>query len=84
MNKYGGMGVFGLHRQHGAGPVRQHQEQRQRGTGRRDGQHGGDLAAHGHGPAAAQINGRLYAIDADHLNTPRRLTNAQGQVVCCG
>ncbi|SFD91140.1 RHS repeat-associated core domain-containing protein, partial [Paracidovorax konjaci] len=24
---------------------------------------------------------RLYAIDADHLNTPRRLTNAQGQVV---
>ncbi|MDA8523437.1 RHS repeat-associated core domain-containing protein [Acidovorax sp. NCPPB 4044] len=32
-------------------------------------------------PVAAQINGRLYAIDADHLNTPRRLTNAQGQVV---
>ena len=30
---------------------------------------------------AAQINGRLYAIDSDHLNTPRRLTNAQGQVV---
>ncbi|WP_284431725.1 RHS repeat-associated core domain-containing protein, partial [Acidovorax sp. SUPP950] len=25
--------------------------------------------------------GRLYAIDADHLNTPRRLTNTQGQVV---
>ncbi|MDA8523439.1 RHS repeat-associated core domain-containing protein [Acidovorax sp. NCPPB 4044] len=32
-------------------------------------------------PVAAQINGRLYAIDADHLNTPRRLTNAQGQAV---
>jgi RHS repeat-associated protein len=32
-------------------------------------------------PIAAQINGRLYAIDSDHLNTPRRLTNAQGQVV---
>ena len=31
-------------------------------------------------PIAAQINGRLYAIDADHLNTPRRLTNQQGQV----
>ncbi|WCM92977.1 hypothetical protein M5C99_22020 [Acidovorax sp. NCPPB 2350] len=32
-------------------------------------------------PVAAQINGRLYAIDADHLSAPRRLTNAQGQVV---
>jgi len=32
-------------------------------------------------PIAAQINGRLYAIDSDHLNTPRRLTNQQGQVV---
>ncbi|SFE05159.1 RHS repeat-associated core domain-containing protein, partial [Paracidovorax konjaci] len=32
-------------------------------------------------PVAAQINGRLYAIDADNLNTPRRLTNTQGQVV---
>lgn len=31
-------------------------------------------------PIATQINGRLYAIDADHLNTPRRLTNQQGQV----
>lgn len=31
-------------------------------------------------PIAAQINGRLYAIDTDHLNTPRRLTNEQGQV----
>ena len=32
-------------------------------------------------PIAAQINGRLYAIDSDHLNTLRRLTNTQGQVV---
>jgi RHS repeat-associated protein len=32
-------------------------------------------------PIGAPINGRLYAIDSDHLNTPRRLTNAQGQVV---
>ncbi|CAM4066436.1 RHS repeat-associated core domain-containing protein [Paracidovorax anthurii] len=32
-------------------------------------------------PVAAQINGRLYAIDADYLNTLLRLTNAQGQVV---
>lgn len=31
-------------------------------------------------PVAAQINGRLYAIGSDHLNTPRRLTNEQGQV----
>lgn len=31
-------------------------------------------------PVAAQINGRLYAIHSDHLNTPRRLTNQQGQV----
>ncbi|GKS87502.1 DUF6531 domain-containing protein [Acidovorax sp. SUPP1855] len=36
--------------------------------------------ANGPMPIAAQINGRLYAIDADHLNTPRRLTNTQGQV----
>ncbi|MDP3229513.1 MAG: RHS repeat-associated core domain-containing protein, partial [Acidovorax sp.] len=31
-------------------------------------------------PVAALVNGRMYAIDADHLNTPRRLTNTQGQV----
>jgi len=31
-------------------------------------------------PIAAQINGQLYAIHTDHLSTPRRLTNAQGQV----
>ncbi|MDP3229107.1 MAG: RHS repeat-associated core domain-containing protein [Acidovorax sp.] len=37
--------------------------------------------ANGPMPIGAQINGRLYAIDSDHLNTPRRLTNAQGQVV---
>lgn len=36
--------------------------------------------ARGPMPIAAQINGRLYAIDSDHLNTPRRLTNTQGQV----
>jgi len=39
------------------------------------------LTASGPMPIGAQINGRLYAIDSDHLNTPRRLTNAQGQVV---
>ena len=31
-------------------------------------------------PVAAQINGRLYAIDTDHLNTPRRLTGTDGNV----
>ena len=31
-------------------------------------------------PIAAQINGQLYAIHTDHLSTPRRLTNQQGQV----
>ncbi|MPT51088.1 RHS repeat-associated core domain-containing protein [Delftia sp.] len=31
-------------------------------------------------PIAAEINGRLYAIHTDHLNTPRRQTNQQGQV----
>jgi RHS repeat-associated protein len=31
-------------------------------------------------PIAAEINGRMYAIPTDHLNTPRRLTNQQGQV----
>jgi hypothetical protein len=31
-------------------------------------------------PIAAEINGRLYAIHTDHLNTPRGLTNQQGQV----
>lgn len=36
--------------------------------------------ANGLMPIAAQINGRIYAIDTDHLNTPRRLTNADGQV----
>ena len=29
---------------------------------------------------AAQINGRLYAIDTDHLNTPRCLTGTNGNV----
>jgi len=32
-------------------------------------------------PVAAHINGRLYAIHSDHLNTPRRLTDQQGRVV---
>ena len=36
--------------------------------------------ANGPMPVAAQINGRLYAIDTDHLATPRRLTNQDGQV----
>ena len=31
-------------------------------------------------PVAAQINGRLCAIDTDHLNTPRRLTGTDGNV----
>ena len=31
-------------------------------------------------PVAAQINGRLYAIDTDHLNTPRCLTGTNGNV----
>jgi RHS repeat-associated protein len=32
-------------------------------------------------PIAAVINGALYAVHSDHLNTPRRLTNANGQAV---
>ncbi|WP_200955452.1 RHS repeat domain-containing protein, partial [Variovorax sp. Root434] len=32
-------------------------------------------------PIAAVINGNTYAIHSDHLNTPRRLTNADGQAV---
>ncbi|XAH25010.1 RHS repeat-associated core domain-containing protein [Xylophilus sp. GW821-FHT01B05] len=31
-------------------------------------------------PVATIIDGRLYAIHSDHLNTPRRLTQANGQV----
>nr|WP_119967162.1 hypothetical protein [Simplicispira lacusdiani] len=30
-------------------------------------------------PIAAEIDGRLYAIHTDHLGTPRRLTQADGQ-----
>jgi len=30
-------------------------------------------------PIAAEIDGRIYAIHSDHLNTPRRLTQADGQ-----
>ncbi|MDO5288795.1 MAG: RHS repeat-associated core domain-containing protein [Pseudomonadota bacterium] len=32
-------------------------------------------------PVAAEIDGRLYAIHADHLHTPRRLTDTQGRPV---
>ncbi|MDP9995174.1 RHS repeat-associated protein [Variovorax boronicumulans] len=32
-------------------------------------------------PVAAVINGTTYAVHSDHLNTPRRLTNASGQAV---
>ena len=32
-------------------------------------------------PVAAIVNGSIYAVHADHLNTPRRLTNAAGQTV---
>lgn len=35
--------------------------------------------ANGPMPIAAEIDGRIYAIHADHLNTPRRLTQADGQ-----
>jgi RHS repeat-associated protein len=37
--------------------------------------------ANGPMPIAAVINGALYAVHSDHLNTPRRLTNASGQAV---
>ncbi len=32
-------------------------------------------------PIAAVINGATYAVHSDHLNTPRKLTNADGQAV---
>lgn len=32
-------------------------------------------------PIAAVINGTTYAVHSDHLNTPRRLTDADGQAV---
>jgi RHS repeat-associated protein len=37
--------------------------------------------ANGPMPIAAVINGATYAVHSDHLNTPRRLTNADGQAV---
>lgn len=37
--------------------------------------------ANGPMPVAAVINGQLHAVHSDHLNTPRQLTNANGQVV---
>ena len=35
--------------------------------------------ANGPMPIAAVINGNTYAGHSDHLNTPRRLSNAEGQ-----
>ncbi|WP_077002787.1 RHS repeat-associated core domain-containing protein [Variovorax sp. KK3] len=32
-------------------------------------------------PIAVVIDGEVYAVHSDHLNTPRRLTNSQGQAV---
>ncbi|WP_431113398.1 RHS repeat-associated core domain-containing protein [Variovorax paradoxus] len=37
--------------------------------------------ANGPMPVAAVINGATYAVHSDHLNTPRRLSNADGQPV---
>ena len=37
--------------------------------------------ANGSMPIAAVINGQIHAIHSDHLDTPRRLTDSQGQVV---
>ncbi len=37
--------------------------------------------ANGPMPIAAVIDGNIYAVHSDHLNTPRRLTDSQGQAV---
>ncbi|WP_185545914.1 RHS repeat-associated core domain-containing protein [Variovorax sp. KBW07] len=37
--------------------------------------------ANGPMPIAAVVNGATYAVHSDHLNTPRKLTNADGQTV---
>ncbi|WP_418120517.1 RHS repeat-associated core domain-containing protein [Variovorax sp. 350MFTsu5.1] len=37
--------------------------------------------ANGPMPIAAVIDGTIYAVHSDHLNTPRKLTNADGQAV---
>uniref|UniRef100_UPI001C4E1334 hypothetical protein n=1 Tax=Variovorax sp. KK3 TaxID=1855728 RepID=UPI001C4E1334 len=37
--------------------------------------------ANGPMPIAVVINGEVFAVHSDHLNTPRRLTNSQGQAV---
>lgn len=37
--------------------------------------------ANGSMPVAAVMDGQIYAVQSDHLHTPRRLTNAQGQPV---
>ncbi|KAF5292686.1 hypothetical protein FQR65_LT20237 [Abscondita terminalis] len=70
-------------RQHRAGPVRAQPAQRNSAApaGQSDSTEIIYLpTASGPMPIAAEINGRLYAIHTDHLNTPRRLTNQQGQV----
>ena len=37
--------------------------------------------ANGPMPIAAVVNGQTYAVHSDHLNTPRKLTQANGQAV---
>jgi len=37
--------------------------------------------ANGPMPIVAVVNGKRFAVSSDHLNTPRRITNDQGQVV---
>ncbi len=37
--------------------------------------------ANGPVPIAAVVNGQTYAVHSDHLNTPRKLTQANGQAV---
>jgi RHS repeat-associated protein len=37
--------------------------------------------ANGPMPIAAVVNGNTYAVHSDHLNTPRKLTNSDGQAV---
>jgi len=39
------------------------------------------FSIHAYVPLATRINGQVYYYHTDHLGTPRRLTDAQGQVV---
>ena len=39
------------------------------------------VLANGPMPIAAVVNGQTYAVHSDHLNTPRKLTQANGQAV---